>query len=76
MTKLDTSYTSELYFDVVLKNKPYKGWTCTYVGNGTIVFVHNDGEEFKVTKGILCTTWDEECWNDFLWMIERLEEGL
>ena len=63
-TKLDTSYKSDLYYDVVIKSGSYKGYSTNYVGIGGMRFIHNEKENIWVSSQ--SDNWMEECWNEFI----------
>lgn len=69
MSESRPEYESEIYYDVVIRGKPYKGWTAPDVGMGAMRFIHPDHENFCVSKG-LSYTWMADCWEDFLDHIE------
>ena len=60
-----TEYESDIYYDVIIKNKTFMGWKAPDVGLGKMRFIHPEHGEFRVNKG-LSTEWMKECWEDFI----------
>ena len=73
MNSIDTSYKSELYFDVIIKRGTYKGWRASFVGLGRMEFT-NGKKIIKVKeKKPNSKSWMKECWNKF---IEKVKEEI
>ena len=68
----DTSYKSDIYYDVVIKGLSYNGWSCPYCGLGKMMFMHPSKGDFIVNKGS-SDNWMEECWDDFLKHAEEIK---
>jgi len=65
-------YKSDIYYDVIIKSKEFKGWSAPDVGLGTMRFIHPEHELFIVSKG-MSGDWMRECWDDFINHIVKLE---
>jgi len=65
VTDKDVSYESQTYFDVVLKNSSFKGYTSIYVGDGLMVFVHGSKSEIRVNSRKR-HQWMKDCWQQFI----------
>jgi hypothetical protein len=63
---------SEIYYDVVIKNKSFLGWSAPDVGLGRMRFTHPDHGEFRANRG-LSDGWMKECWGDFIEFIQANE---
>lgn len=63
------AYNSPEYLDVIICGQPYHGWTCTYVGDGSMRFKHPDGRSWGTTSSSR-TNWMEPCWERFLNMAD------
>ena len=66
----DPEYESDVYYDVIIKNKQYKGWSAPDVGLGKMRFIHPEKGELRINKGF-SPNWMEECWNDFIDFIKQ-----
>jgi hypothetical protein len=70
---MDNGYQSELYYDVVIQYKEYKGWRAHDVGLGMMRFIHRDHDNFIVNKGS-SIDWMKECWDDFIAHADNLDQ--
>jgi hypothetical protein len=64
ISKINTEYKSDLYFNVVLKDGTYKGYRANYVGGGRMVFIHNEAPQITVNSK--ADDWMKQCWIDFI----------
>lgn len=67
------AYKSPDYYDIVLRNGTFKGWRCTFVGNGSMQFKHTDGRVFGTQSQPPSEGWHKRCWNRFLDMADPRE---
>jgi hypothetical protein len=58
-------YKSKTFYDVIIKNGNFKGWITSWVGLGTMIFIHPEKKEFKTSFGS-DEEWMEQCWNAFI----------
>jgi hypothetical protein len=70
MNDENLKYKSEIYYNVVIKNKPYKGYKCNYVGMGKMIFIHHKLPDITFDKGT-SKDWMRECWEEFISKIEK-----
>ncbi len=53
-------------------NKYYKGFVCTYIGLGTLIFT-NGKTDIKAYRGEDVKNWVEECWKECKQKIDDFE---
>jgi hypothetical protein len=59
------AYKSEIYYNVVIAPGSFHGWQCIYAVDGTLVFQHRDGSEWRSSPLIGGPGWLEAAWDDF-----------
>lgn len=64
-------FKSKTYYDVVIGSDRFHGWRCIYAGDGTLIFDHREGGEWRSPPSKPGPGWLEEAWTAFTTMAVR-----
>ncbi|MET3209698.1 UNVERIFIED_CONTAM: hypothetical protein ABIC26_002645 [Paenibacillus sp. PvR008] len=60
--------------DLIYKNiGDYKGWTCPFIGSGSVVMKKKGNKEISAYRGLEVSNWVPECWVELKSKIDKIE---